>query len=330
MKLALAPFVLALTALPAQQPFRISDYLPNDYRCMMRVDLKAMRDQGIWDDFESGAMKMMIGSLEREAGFPLASLDRVMQIATFAPDAAPRQDPDRLVTLEGNAPLERRNDPNYTSEKIGGHDVLVHAQSQWLCFQPRPEVRIEGARVLLEPVLAGKPNAGAPCADILSLQSTRKHNLIEFAFDLTVPMLREESLGKLFAGVEWPDGQAPRFLYGCVHALGEADDPHFGVQIVVRHLTAGDGLAATEKALDGLLAKVAAEPKLRMVHDLLAGLERSRDHGDLILKVDLGRTRDAAGKLAMAMMAMTTTRTEEVKVMVAPPPPAPPDPAKKQ
>lgn len=337
MKLQPLALAFALTTLPAQEPFKVSDYVPNDYRVVMRADLKAMRDQGIWDELENGAMKMLLAAMERESGFALVALDRVMMVASFAADAPPRHDPDRIVIMEGNAQLElphsATRNTNYQPAKIGGHDVLVHSQSSWLYFQPRPEVRIEGARAALEPMLSGKPSAGQPCADILSLRSTRKDSLVEMAFDLTIPTLRDETIGKLFADTEWPEGQAPQFLYARMHAIGDADDPHFGVELVLRHVGDGDGVAVTEKAIDGLLAKVAAEPKLKMVQQLLAKLERTRDRGDLILKLDLGRARDAGGKLAMAMMATMTTSTEVQAAQVAPAPPPPPkpaDPAKKQ
>lgn len=335
MKPALAPFVLALSSLAAQQPFKASDWLPDDYRNFVQVDLKALRDQGVWDELESSALKMLFTMMEKEAGFALTALDRVTQVAMFPADAPPGQDAQRVVVLEGNEelPVPERiaRSTSYQPAKVGEFEVMRSVRD-WLFFRPRPEVQVEGDLAVLQHTLEGKPGLGAPCADILSLRSTRKTSLIEFAVDLTAELPRQQVLGKLFAGHEWPAGDAPQLVYGRLHGTGDADDPHVVCEVVLRHLKAGEGLATTAKALDELFAKAQEVPQAAMLRPLIAAIERSTDHGDLILKLDLGRARDAAGKLAMAMapLLLAGERVEAQNVPAVPAPAPPPAPDKKK
>jgi hypothetical protein len=133
--------------------------------------------------------------------------------------------------------------------------------------------------------------------------------------------MQQEVLGKLFEDVEWPDGDAPRFLYGRLHDTGDADDPHVAIEVVLRHVDDGEGIAVTEKALDALIAQAKANPKAVAARPMLDAIERSRDRGDLVLKLDLGRARDAVGKLAM--IAMPLLMPQEIEQRAAPPAPAP-------
>lgn len=332
MKRILAPLVLALASLTAQQPFQASNWLPDDYRNLVRVDLKALRDRGIWDELESSALKMMLGMLEQEAGFRLGALDRLTQVVVFPPDAEPQQEPARVIVLEGNEELDVppriAGNASYQTDTIGGVEVRRSARD-WVFFRPRPDVQIEGDLAVLQPALAGKPYLGAPCADILSLRSTRKDPLLEFAVDLTAAQAKRQVLDTLFKGTEWPEGGAPQYLYGRMHATGDADDPRVHLEVVLRHLHEGEGIAATDKALEAMLAAAAANPKAALVRPFLTAIERSRDRGDLILKLDLGRAREAAGKLGTIMPFLMVTTAEE-QIAPATPAPAAPPPAKKQ
>jgi hypothetical protein len=236
------------------------------------------------------------------------------------------------MVFEGNTSLGTpdrvANSSAYEAQRIGEFDVMVtETDRAWVFFRPRPEVQVEGALSLLEPLLTGPRNPGGPCPDVLSLQSTRERRLIEVGLDLGERAMRDEVLGKLFADTEWPDGGAPRVLYGRVHDHGDADDPHVMIEVVLRHVDDGDGMAVTEKALDALIASAKANPKAVAARPMLAAIERSRDRGDLILKLDLGRARDAVGKLAMTLMPLLIPA--EIEARAAPAAPAAPEPKKK-
>jgi hypothetical protein len=266
MKPILAATTLALASLTAQQPFRASDYLPQDYRNFQRIDLKALRETGIWEELRTSALQMMLGAVEKEAGFELEALDRVTQVAVVAQQSEQRRDPDRVMVFEGNTSLGTpdrvANTSAYEAQRIGVFDVMVtETDRAWVFFRPRPEVQVEGALSLLEPLLTGPRNPGGPCPDVLSLQSTRERRLIEVGLDLGERAMRDEVLGKLFADTEWPDGGAPRVLYGRVHDHGDADDPHVMIEVVLRHVDDGDGMAVTVKAHDALIASAKANPK---------------------------------------------------------------------
>ncbi|MFO1077658.1 MAG: hypothetical protein U1E73_08015 [Planctomycetota bacterium] len=326
-----------IPGLTAQAPFKATDYLPDDYRMFVKVDLAALRDQGVWEGLEAGPVKMVFGMMEKEAGFALDALDRVTLCAVFEEgrDENDRRDPNRIVVLEGNQPLgvpdSVANNSSWHKEAIGGQEIWRLASHEEVFFQPRPEVRVEGSLALVKAPLEGKPHQGMPCADVLSLQSTRKQAFVHYGIDAAAPMVKREMLGKIFEGVEWPEGDAPQYLYGRVYATGEQDDPHVGLEVVVRHKNEGAGLATTEKALDALFAKVAANPQMMIVKGLLANVQRKRDRGDLVLTLDLGRTRDAAGKIAMiAMPLMMVGTTPQAAEVAAPAQTAPAEPEKKK
>jgi hypothetical protein len=60
---------------------------------------------------------------------------------------------------------------------------------------------------------------------------------------------------------------------------------------------------------------------------VLTGDLLQSDRGDLILKLDLGRARDAVGKLAMTLMPLLIPA--EIEARAAPAAPAAPEPKKK-
>jgi hypothetical protein len=325
----------AQTTAKPPAPLTAKAFLPDDHRHVACADLAAMRTRGIWDELEVSVMKMIFSQLEREIGFPLASLDRVTMVAALPDGIGGNQLPKQIVVFEGNAPLPLHDRvAGWPMETIANHEVRRRPNGRDLLVQPRPELYVEGLEEWVRRPLEGQPYTGAPCADVMSLLSGRADQLAYFAIDITHPQLKNNLLAKLFPDVEWPEGEAPTFLCLRVLVLGDADDPHLGIEAVLRHAREGEGVTISEKAADAFLAGLPKIPEMRAALPVLKKVEKKRDHGDLVYGVDLGRARDAIGHLATLAVPIFTPRMESMERRVgaeAPvpaPPPPPPQPKK--
>jgi hypothetical protein len=326
---------LVATSAFAQQPIPAKAFLIDDYKNVAFADLKALRDRGIWADLEVSVLKVVFKQMEKERGFPLTTLDRVTMVADLGEQQEGAEVDVRnireVLVLEGNgalgmpASVERGS---WQQATVGKHTVRRRDMMRPETFaQPCPEMQVSGATDVIEAALDGKPHTGLPCADLMSLLSGRGDNLAYMAFDVDNALLREKALGVLFPGAEWPEGDAPKFVFCRVRATGEADDPHLEIEAVVRHVKAGAGLEASGKAVEAWIERMQKEPSMRAVRPLLQRAEKKVDHTDVVLRADLGRTREAVGHIATLLAPLLSPRAgaaeETTEVLV--PAPAPPE-----
>lgn len=311
-------FVASL--LPAQKPPDAKAFLPTDYRNVVFVDLAAVRKKGVWDELESSVLKAAFKQIEKESGIEMKALDRVTAVAVPGPGEEADRPPDQtqVFVLEGNVKLGMSESvrQRWAEEQVGSFATRVRTSWQReMCVLPKPEVLVTGSEAIVRPVLEGKPNAGLPCADVMSLLSGRSDSLAYFVFDLAAPVVKKHVLGKVFPDAGWPEGQAPVFLCVRVLATGDADDPHLSVEAVLRHTAEGPGMDVSAKAADALLERLAATPEMRALKPLLAKVEKKRDRSDVVYAVDLGRVRDAIGSVAMLAAPLFAGQTERVEVV---------------
>jgi hypothetical protein len=271
--------------------------------------------------------------MEKETGFPLTALDRVTMVADLGEQQGEveMRNIREVIVFEGNSALGMPASVErgvWQQGTVGKHTVRRRDVMRPETFaQPCPEMQVRGATDVVEAALDGKPQAGLPCADVMSLLSGRGDNLVYTAFDVGNPLLRKQALGGLFPGAEWPEGEAPTFLFARVRVIGEADDPHLEVEAVLRHLKAGAGLEASSAAVDGFIERMKKEPKMIAVRPLLQRVEKKVDRTDVVLRADMGRTREAVGHLASLVMPLLAPRAvqleAEAPAELAPPPPEP-------
>ncbi len=294
-------------------------FLPDDHRLVVHADLLAMRERGIWDELEVSALKLVFKQMEKEVGFPIASLDRITMVGVLLADEAGRVRPREVVVFEGNTALKPadRVRQNSEADSIGGYEVLRRQHRPILIVQPRPELLVEGEESLVRPVLEGKPHTGMPCADVMSLLSGRKDQLAWFVFDVTAPEIKKNALGKLVPDAVWAEGEEPTFLCLRLVVLGDPDDPHLGFEGVLRHTKEGEGVAVSERAADAWLERLRQEPTLRGALPILKRVEKKRDRGDLVYSVDLGRARDAVGHAATLIGPLFMPRLEAAEAAEA-------------
>lgn len=316
-------FLFVAAAAIAQTPARpraltAQSFLPDDYRTAIRADLAAVRKRGVWDELEASVLKVAFQRLAKESGIEIAALDRVTIAGVFR-EGEDGSETSQVMVLEGNVRLGMPPSvtQNWTEETIG--ELPARVRGREIYVSPKPELLVFGHQDQVRPVLEGKPHTGMPSPDVMSLLSGRESSLAYIVLDVAAAPLKERMLGTMFPDAAWAEGDAPTFLCVRVLATGSDDDPHLGLEAVVRHARAGAGLDVSEKAVDAFVARLVAMPQMRMVKPVLQRIEKKRDRTDLVCSVDLGRVRDAVGTVA-ALVAPLFLGVEQVEVRAAPVP----------
>lgn len=323
--------LLAASVVLAQQPPTARQFLFDDHRHLAFVDLKKMRESGVWDDVEASALAMLLKSAEQELGFPLDHLDRLTLTSEFRFEDGELQESHDLQMFEGNRALALGAEhQDWREHEVGSHTLRQSpygARSVVLVGN----LRVEADQPVLHSVLSGTPRAGAPCADVLSLLADTRGLLVGIASDVGSGGPATRSLQQMLDGADWPEGDGPTFVAIRLRLVGEQDDPHLRCELVVRHREVGDGLAATEKAVTAMIEKGLDEPMLRMLHPVLKKIGYGRSGADAVWQVDLGRSREAIGLVGalVPMFLLSPSDAAAVEVVevaeeVAPPPPPPP------
>lgn len=300
----------------AQEPFRASQFrasqwLPSNYRNVISVDLVALRDSGVWDEMVTGLLKVAFEKAEEQVGFKLDALDRLTMVPVRVVDEDGHHITHRLTLWEGNAPLATPAVMiGYEDETIGAFDVKRRRWGDEVFVQPRPEIRLEGSRALLQGPLAGIPSNGLPCADLMSLLSGKEQALLQIVAEINDDRARRDVIPTLFDDVEWSAGDEPSFLSMRLFATGEEDDPNLEFEAVFRHAKAGAGLTTTQQAIDAFLGGIRQDPRFRLLVPLFAKMECRRDGTDLRYRIDLGRSRVASGTLSMLALPLVALSSD--------------------
>src|SRR5690606_27674576 len=93
-----------LALLPAQDALQARQFLFDDYTSVVTIDLARIRELGIWDEIGASVLKLAIGQVEQDLGFPLAHRNRVTSVSRWDEQSHRL---DEIGVLEGNAELTR-------------------------------------------------------------------------------------------------------------------------------------------------------------------------------------------------------------------------------
>lgn len=361
------PFLLSIlafsTALPAQQSKKLTarNFHIDDHRTMLRVDMKALRDTGVWDELQAGGGTMLAQMFVTELGFEIDALDLVTMTRRLpkggeqAPPVADGEPPESIgvVVLEGNAPLgdlSSYDSDRYSKEQVGGYTLYLDDWSGDATAQPVDTLMVTGSAQLIRDVLEGRPRSGLPSADVMAFTAGKQRALVDVVLDLAQEPALEaelvELLPKAGAGGRWPEGDAPSMIGLRVLATGDEDDRHLELELVVRHGTAGAGLAATERAVAAGIEALKTLKEARLFRPLLKEIEHERSGTDAVWRVDLGRARQFGGSMLTLMplvavgfqayriaqemqvapgAVLQVVEEVEVEAVEEPPPPPPPE-----
>jgi len=324
-------------------PLTARSFLFDDYRTVLSLDLETLRDTGVWDELAPSGIQGITSLFEQGMGFELDLLDRlVMTRGRHGEEEAV----DYVMVFEGNAPLGKPGDLQrgfYQLEAVGGRELYKSEWGEEAFTTPAPKLHVYGSERALRSVLEGAPRRGLPSPDVMAFTAGKEHVILSAVADLVMEpepleMLREVMAEQL-DGMAWPEGDAPSSMAARVSVIGDEDDPHIQLEVMLRHGTAGEGLALSERAGNAALDKLKKMPQARMFKPMLKRFEFERSGTDAMWRVDLGRARDCGGLLvglSPLMVLGTTVRVvqqgqavqvleaEEVVEEVEEPPPPPP------
>jgi hypothetical protein len=313
-----------VAALQGQQVLHGRDFLPPERTSEYGWDFAAMRSVGVWPEIERSPLQATLASIEQR-GLRLAAVDRCLVCITV-PRSVPNAESKQIQIIEGNAPLQLPTLPvPMIAEKIGeytgqtpGHTIGPNPDPM-VFIAVRPDLMVQGHRSLLEPPLTGKQSKAPAAPDLMSLLSGRGRNLIWLVYDLGDEGYRTSVLSPALAKAVWPEGDEPRFLMLRLCAIGDDKDPRLQVEAVLRHAKVGEGIAVSEAAVKQWLASL---PKDELLGSLGKDWEQvvvTREHADLVARLQLGPPKDAAARIALLAHAMLPS---EVRRPLAPPPDA--------
>lgn len=303
----LVTFTFCLAVAYGQQAPTALGFCFPDYDNVVDVDLKQLRESGVWDDLGASALKLALGRFDDEMGFRLEHADRLLAVVRVLPKDEDRSRPghEDVVLFEGNRELPWPKESHETHEtQIGAGLLRGYSENSSRVSGRIGKLALVGHRSAIEPVLQGKPHNGMPCADVMSLQSDRRGLLAFGAFRLAPETPPNEALQQALPDVEWPADDQPTFVAFRLRIKGDELDPRLDLEMVLRHAKVGDGLGLSEHAVDAALARVAAMPQVRMFAPLLKKVERTRSGTDAMWRVDLGRSREAAGTVGTLLGMM--------------------------
>ena len=302
----LAIVTTALLPAQGQGKLRARNFHVDDYRTVVRVDMKAFRETGVWEELRVGGAVAVAHLFVEEMGFGPDELDvvtmtrRLPQPAT----AGGERESVGVVVFEGNQPLqavETFRPGRYTVERVGSYDLYLDTWTGDAATTPDDKLLVTGGEQLLRDVLEGRPRSGLPSADVMAFTAGKSGTLIDVVVDLgQEPGLEAELVSLLSeaeAGVTWPADDRPSMIGVRLAAIGDEDDRHLQLEVVVRHGTAGAGIAVTERSVDAGVEALKRLKEARLFRPLLKSIERERRGTDAIWRVDLGRARAFGGSL---------------------------------
>ena len=326
---------LAVVGLTAQEKIDPRSFMVHDYTNVASADLALMRKLEIWDELEASALKLAFAKVEQELGFSLSALDVLTMTMDFPSEEQREQGARsmRQFVLQGNAALSLPTSMS-DSYEASAHGAFTVYESQWnsksAMVMPTAKMLVIGDAEVIKSGLDGKRKPGLPSADVMSLSAARGHRLAYLVADLRQQASRRTFLDGLFEGSEWPEGDEPTFIAGKVLATGDEDDWHVALEVVLRHAQVGRGVAASDAAIDALLKRGMEMPQLRLFHKILKSAEKQTQGSDVVVRVDLGRARDAIGNLAMVVAPLMMFGSDAGAAPVEVAPDAAPDAAPAQ
>jgi len=290
----------SLLAQDALDPRR---FMVHDYTNVVAADFLAMRELEVWDELASSALKMVLPMAEKELGFSLDVIDRATMTMALPGAGEERGEHQRMLVFESKQELGKpQRIESYESHTHGGHVIYArHRGSSESFVWPGRGLHVIGNAKVIEQAIDGERKPGLPSADVMSLSAGRGRRIVHLVADLADRSARRTFLEGLFTDSEWPADDMPTFFAGRVTVTGDEDDRHLSLAVTLRHAKVGEGVKASDKAIDALLERAKGMQELRLFRKILKSAKKETRGSDVVVQVDLGRTRDAIGNLAMVM-----------------------------
>jgi len=328
-----APVLFAAScsvALPAQgQAPKAQHFLFDGYTTAMSLDMKKMRDRGVWDELGAQpGLKLVFKMVEEQFGFSLDSLNQAMIVSKRKGAGESAHGIVEVSFVETDVAMKPGLDQeDMVRVEAGDYTMLA---SPWdensVQVQVTPKLRVFGSTDLIQSVLEGQRMTGVPSGDVMSLTVGQKDLLGYAVLDFGDRAIQED-ITDLLGEPDWAEDDKPTFLALRLSTQGDDDDPHLKLEVVVRHGKDGEGLVVSEKSVNERLKELMAVKEARLFMPLLKQIQHKRDRTDAIWSVDLGRARDFGGTVSMlAPFLMVTRASQQAQALMVPGVPAVPVP----
>ena len=324
-----AALVVLAVVIPCQGAApKAHDFLPNGYGSIMTVDVKKMRDSGVWDELcASQIVRLFVGLYESESGISIDLVDRAAVVHDVVHDGSAdvthATGAYEVVTIEGNADLgdgSQNGFGRYTKTEVLGY--TLH-QDEWATGQGvlkvSPTLLVYGRASMLVSVLEGKIRGGLPSGDVMSFTAGHKNLLGYFIGDIQKHPQNRDLLERVLPKAVWPKDDEPAFFCVRLFVTGDEDDPHLQLDLSLRHGNDGPGLLVTEHAVAAGLKEWKAMKEMRILLPLLKKVTYERDRTDAVWRLDLGRARGFGGTLGLlAPGFLVYSGLKEAEAILAP------------
>lgn len=298
---ALSLLASGLDAQETSSGYRVTQFVPQEYRGEGMVDRLRLEELEIWDGLaRSPVFGMMNGRLESTMGFALEDVDSLRMYP--GPQVEGRRGyRGTLMVLRGERlSLEGFVDSDQqkvVQEERGGLETL-RVGSPWdddpmYWLQPEPGVLVMGDAYIVEPVLDGeRKGVGVPHAGLMPLQAGRGI-LAQFAFHMPEGSADEE------VRVPIPDLDPEDPMHGMLIRLSETGDGEAVTLDVVLEFAQADGNApkVIEMAKAGL-EQLEQHPQFAAMKSLWQGIEFEHDGKQARAKLLMGDARATTAKLS--------------------------------
>ena len=309
-------------ALPAQrQAPKAQHFLFDGYTTAMSLDMKKMRDRGVWDEIGAQpGLKLVFKMVEAQYGFSLDSLNQAMIVRMRKGPGQSAQGSVEVSFVETDVAMKPgRDQEDMVRVEAGDYTMLA---SPWdedsVEAQVTPKLRVFGSMDIIHSVLEGQRMTGVPSGDVMSL-TVGQEDLLGYAVLDFGDRAIQEDVTDLLGEPDWAEDDKPTFLAVRLSTQGDDDDPHLKLEVVVRHGKDGEGLVVSEKAVNERLKELMAVKEARLFLPLLKQIQHKRDRTDAIWSVDLGRARDFGGTVSMlAPLLMVTRASQQAQALMVP------------
>ena len=301
---------LAAAVLSQGKVLKARQFLVDGYGSVMAIDMKMVRDRGVWDElYGSPLLRALLSTVNMfQAGLSIDAIDQVTWVPHVRVDAGPDDRDCVIITIEGSSDLGEdvwAYRDRYTETQVAGYAVL---HDEWVegeaIAKVSPKLLVFGPTAMLVSVLEGEPRNGLPSGDVLSFTAGKKNLLGYFVGDMQKVPANRQLLAEVLPEVSWPDGDAPTFFCIRLMVFGDEDDPHLQLEAILRHGKSGEGIVVSERVVAAALDRLMKVTEMRLFLPLLKNIKYERDRTDAIWRLDLGRARGFGGTLGVALPAL--------------------------
>jgi len=304
--LAISPLLLGCGL--AAQALTPESFRPESPQAEIRIAFDVLKERGIWEELEHSLLAPMLKMAEANLGFGIGQLDDFrIWIRVPADESGQRQRVKRVFVMSGDIGWPKDTE-DWDVSRVGDFEAKSQRESD-IMVKIGEGMLVQGSRELIEPMVLGKTRPGLPGAEQMSMLAARHPALLHLYADLVAARQSNGDFGFL-TEVDYPEDDPAAHLTIRLAAIGDdEDEQRLELQAMVRHPKGEAGLRVTQQAAKEWIEELESHQQLAGLKHIWSAIEFETKGADLIAKLDLGRPRDAIGKIAQIAVPFFTLQT---------------------